>query len=364
MIFRKRSRAPNAGTAASVRDRRGAAILNIAILLIVTLAFLPSGSGNAAEDLAQAYRQGFEALRDDKVDQALPHFERALEIAERQYGVDDPRTAVELNNVGEVFRLVGDNERAIAYLKRALAIEQEHGNSVSIATAMNNLALANRSLNRLGEAEEYYEQALQLLQNGLGPNHPDVAKTLNNLALIYAAEGHPERAGTMLDRAVRISTEAVGPDHPTTKLLARNRARLQQAALTVPSPTLRPHSSEREATKTSSNRDGRTALAALHRPIRRPSVSKTAAQSAASGRWVIHLASMRDAASVGEAWMQLRRNFPMLEDLPLIELAPIEIADEGTFHRVAAGEFSSPGEGQELCDRLEAIGQYCRVMHP
>ncbi|MEO1017551.1 MAG: tetratricopeptide repeat protein [Pseudomonadota bacterium] len=282
---------------------------------------------DASQELTRAYRQGFEALRDDDAASALPHFQRALEIAERQYGVDDPRTAVELNNLGEVFRLVGDNRRAAAYLERALAIEREHGTSASVATTMNNLALSYRSMNQLESAELLYEEALQLLQSGLGPNHPDVAKALNNLAMIYAAQGHSDRALLMIERAVQVSTDAVGTDHPTTRLLARNEATMRR-----PSGATKP--SDDVATLTQSNASPNSPgaqasnLKSSHFPIKRPLPIYAAAQPQfRDGPWMLHVASLRRPEAISEAWNRLQRSFPMLDDLELNQAQPIEIVD-------------------------------------
>ena len=47
-------------------------------------------------------------------------FEQALKLAEKRYGSNDPALAVELNNLAEVHRLMGQLDKAEALYIRAI----------------------------------------------------------------------------------------------------------------------------------------------------------------------------------------------------------------------------------------------------
>lgn len=50
-----------------------------------------------------------------------------------------------------------------------------------VAKQLNNLALLCQNQGKYQEVEDYYERALQIYQNRLGPDDANVAKTKNNL---------------------------------------------------------------------------------------------------------------------------------------------------------------------------------------
>ncbi len=353
------------------------------VLLVFAVAFLQISrteglSAQTGEDVAAAYRQGFEALSQQDFQGALPHFEKALELAEQRFGVDNPQTAVELNNLGEVFRLIGDNNRAAAYLERALEIERRHGTPTSKATTMNNLALVYRSLDRLADAQKLYKTSLALLEESLGPNHPDLAKGLNNLAMVYVARGQNDRARSLLERAIRISQGAVGSDHPTTVLLTRNLEQLG-GTTTITSSTeseeptpddtaedtpITPADDPAEAQVASLDQGDEHAVP-LHFPSLRPQRnSKPLPILRPNKTWFLHLASVRSGDRIAAAWAQIQSTFPELSRLSLKDSQPVEIEGRGEFHRVVAGSLKSLGEAQSICAQLEQIGQYCSVVRP
>jgi tetratricopeptide (TPR) repeat protein len=47
-----------------------------------------------------------------------------------------------------------------------------------------------------------------------GAEHPNVAQSLNNLADIYGTEGKYAEAATVYERSLRILENALGPAHP------------------------------------------------------------------------------------------------------------------------------------------------------
>lgn len=93
------------------------------------------------------------------------------------------------------------------------------------------LAIAEllRAQGKYAEAKPLYEHALAIDEKVLGKDHLDVARDLNNLALLYHAQGAYGEAEPLYERALAIVEKALGPDHPQVATLLNNLAELYQA---------------------------------------------------------------------------------------------------------------------------------------
>src|SRR5712691_8996740 len=77
-------------------------------------------------------------------------------------------------------------------------------------------------------AEVVAQQALEVAEKAVGPNHPDVATSLTNLAVLYDAQsqyvghttdrGMSTQAEPLAKRALAIWEKARGPNHPTVEI--------------------------------------------------------------------------------------------------------------------------------------------------
>jgi CHAT domain-containing protein/Tfp pilus assembly protein PilF len=111
---------------------------------------------------------------------------------------------------------MGADERALGILQRALQIREEilgpqHPN---VAVTLNALAASYEDLRDYGHALPMYQRALELRERALGPKHYDVAIALNNLGQLYAKLGDAEKARPLLERSLHIREEVLGRDHP------------------------------------------------------------------------------------------------------------------------------------------------------
>jgi tetratricopeptide (TPR) repeat protein len=368
-------------------------------LLLPALALLLALPAVAQEDSGEIYRKAMELFRAQKYEQALPLFRTALDLAEARYGEESPLLALDLNNLAEIYRLMGRHDEAEPLYRRAIVLDEAAGDdNPGLATSLNNLALLYRAQDRLKEAEPLYKRALVVLEKALGPSHPDVAKSLNNLAMLYRLQGAPEKAQPLQERALKIADEALGAQHPTTKLMRRNlelvsspAAKADVAALEPAPATARPAQppTRRVATTdagsppkpaASAPRPGASAAvpapapAPLLPPTPPPAPPKRAAAAPApapapaarapSGRFAVHVASVREPAAVGPEWRRLVGLHPGLAGLQLQPPQSVQIAGRGIYYRVAAGPFASRAQAQEMCNRLKPEGQYCQVIQP
>ena len=133
-----------------------------------------------------AHGLGGLAYRDERYDEALTHYQRALGIQRRVLTEDDPAIARTLNHIGNVLimlRAYDDAERSIA-------------------------------------------ESLVMRRRVLGERHPLVAAALNNLALVQIERGELPQARVSLQKAAAITK---GLDVPEAAVVAELQRRLTRA---------------------------------------------------------------------------------------------------------------------------------------
>jgi serine/threonine-protein kinase len=162
--------------------------------------------------------------RHKQLDAAIEEYRRSIELYEASLGKDYPDLAMPLVNIGSALSSKGDFEAARVHLERALAI-WEHSigpDHPHVATVLNNIGTLLQDQGRNDEALGFHERALDIRTRVLGPEHPDVAMSLNNLGNIRRDQG--DLAGSERDhrRALEIRSNALGEDHPLTATSAYN----------------------------------------------------------------------------------------------------------------------------------------------
>ncbi len=120
--------------------------------------------------------------------------------------------------MGYHLQMIGDYAGALPYYERALAIsEQVLGpDHPDTARSLNNLGGLLQAQGDYAGARPYYERALAIREQVLGPEHPDTASSLNNLGFLLARLGDYEAALPYYERALAIYEKALGPEHPDT----------------------------------------------------------------------------------------------------------------------------------------------------
>jgi tetratricopeptide (TPR) repeat protein len=135
------------------------------VLLALGLWILVCTASLAEDDDPNALHQQVEQLiNQGKYREAIPIAERAVEVAKRTRGPEQPEAAEALNNLGLLFKKIG------GYAK----------------------------------AEPLYREALRIRQKDLGPEHPDTATSLNDLGVLYQAMGEYAKAEPLLQGALGI----------------------------------------------------------------------------------------------------------------------------------------------------------------
>jgi tetratricopeptide (TPR) repeat protein len=121
---------------------------------------------------------------------ALETHEQALRIVRESD--DREREAATLNNMGLIYQSTGQPQKALEIYGQALPLRKEVGDQEGEAVTLNNMGGVYHDTGNLEKALEMYEQALPLLRK-VGDQASEAA-TLNNIGGIYQSIGRPKKA--------------------------------------------------------------------------------------------------------------------------------------------------------------------------
>jgi tetratricopeptide (TPR) repeat protein len=139
---------------------------------------------------------------------ALEYFLKALHIDEEILKINQyqPALATAYNNIGEIYSQLGDYDRALKFLDKALYIRLKGTVSThtDLAAIYNNLGYVHYKKNQPEKALEVFEKALEIDTQALGDHHESLALTHNNISAIYRDMNDLSRALHHLETALRI----------------------------------------------------------------------------------------------------------------------------------------------------------------
>ena len=98
-------------------------------------------------------------------------------------------------------------ERALELREEALGPE-----SPDVAQSLNNLAVLYSNKGDYAKAEPLFQRAMAIYEKAVGPESPDVATSLNSLANLYRLKGDYAKAEPLVQRALAILEKAFGPE--------------------------------------------------------------------------------------------------------------------------------------------------------
>jgi tetratricopeptide (TPR) repeat protein len=153
---------------------------------------------------------------------------------------DESKQAWLLNDLGGSYYMTGQNRKAIDLIERNLSIRKEQSRKESIASSLNNLAIAQILLGELKQAETNLQQQADIAQEIKDDFNESAAHQELGRVLTYT--GHYEQADKELQKALGMFTKqeeeqrqgmvwsyqsvlAILMDKPETALNALNKAR-------------------------------------------------------------------------------------------------------------------------------------------
>lgn len=121
---------------------------------------------------------------------------------------------------------MGEFQTAKVYLDRALEIAQEGDDAIQLADVTAKLGSWEFRQERIPEAIEKYEEAIQILEDDSKGEHPDMAIKLHNLGYIHNEAGDPCKAFFYINEALEIFKSVLGEGHPDYLSMSVNREAL------------------------------------------------------------------------------------------------------------------------------------------
>ena len=182
---------------------------------------------NSTTEADKLFDRGVQLYRRGQYFQALPVLQRVLEVRRQQN--NKAEIARTLNNIGEVYIRLEENDNANQFLQSALTIRRELKDVKGEGETLDNIGLVY-----FGKKE--YDKALELLQQALAirrrvNDRKGEGKTLANIGIVYSYGFNQEsQALKFLEQANRIHEE-VGDKYQagfTLYIIAQTYAALNQ----------------------------------------------------------------------------------------------------------------------------------------
>jgi len=157
-------------------------------------------------------------LAQGKYAQALPLFEKALEINRRLLTDEHPDTAVTYGNVAKDLYAQGKYTQAQPLFEKALGTQRRllTDDHPDTATTYNNVAVNLMAQGKYAAAQPLYVKGLEIKRQLLTDDHPDTAITYGNVATNLNAQGKYAQAQPLLEKALEIDRRLLTDDHPET----------------------------------------------------------------------------------------------------------------------------------------------------
>lgn len=168
---------------------------------------------------------------------------QALGDKENELGPEHPLMVTSLNNLALVYSETKRYAEARQLLDRAVAIAakgENNGKNADHATALHNLGDLCYSQSLHKEAKAFFEKALAMRREVLGPQHPNVADTLTSYANTLFGADEFEATLPLYDEAIAIRKLEYGAsDSRTTKVMGFKAMALDRLKRTVEAQQLR-----------------------------------------------------------------------------------------------------------------------------
>ena len=117
--------------------------------------------------------------------------------------------------LGVIHKVIGDHHQAKEYYERALSMQLNKlgPDHVDVAKTYHNMGNLQHHLSDHQQAKQYYERALSIRLNKLGSDHVNVASTYHNMGNLHHDLGDYRQAKEYYERALSIRLNKLGSDH-------------------------------------------------------------------------------------------------------------------------------------------------------
>ncbi len=125
-----------------------------------------------------------------KIGIARNYWEKCLEIAKRMNNSE--LLAISLNNIGEVYRIRGEYEKALDYYRRAYEYSKQEEDYIGMSVNLLNMGDVEHASGNLEKAEEYLRKSVELYERHRSKER--LSASYLHLARVLADEGKLEDA--------------------------------------------------------------------------------------------------------------------------------------------------------------------------
>lgn len=152
-------------------------------------------------------------------DKAEASFRRAVEIMEKTADSSRPELARYLFNLGTLHVQALETDQSKDIYLRALTVASETDDLHIQVLILNALAIDEHLRGKFVLAWQYYHRALHLMEQNPDHDAGDRISTLTNVARHLESQRQIKKALTYYEQALAVSEQSLGPDHPDTRLL-------------------------------------------------------------------------------------------------------------------------------------------------
>jgi len=187
----------------------------IRLLLCVALLSTSLAAGVARSQSAaitDAYSKARTLATEGKTEEALPHAQKALELARQELGENHKVTGILAFNLGVIYLDLGQSAEAKLVLLEARSIYQAvYGEEApELLEIERDLGRVHYDLGELDEARDSYGRALAIVEKQSGEESLEVAEVLIPLSIVESERKRYRRVRSYGRRVVRIYKKQLG----------------------------------------------------------------------------------------------------------------------------------------------------------
>jgi tetratricopeptide (TPR) repeat protein len=177
---------------------------------------LPTEGHNWIRQAALLNNLGKVYQEQDKYDQALEYYEKAVKLQREHFPEDHPSLSADYSNIGSVYQKQNKLDLALEYFQRALKIEMNSSqpDEELVALFNNNIGLIYNDQKKFKQGLIYHEKCLEMNEKILPPTHPSLALSHHNLAISLFSLARFDDALDHAQKAVHITSQSLPNGHP------------------------------------------------------------------------------------------------------------------------------------------------------
>jgi len=185
-------------------------LLPFGFILFLAVASAEASRQKLANEANSAIAKATALGEEGRYAEALPHFQRYLEIVEKIDARNDENMATALNNVAYSLFQLGKYNEAIPVYERTLKIVrgQKSGMDKDDLYVLSGLGGAYAQSGRYQDATLIFDEVLGVCEKVFGEEHPETARALVNLAAVQKQLDDVQTAFQSCQRAVKILEKA------------------------------------------------------------------------------------------------------------------------------------------------------------